>query len=272
MSDADTPRGAPADAATADHNIATPHDTWRPAAVRARWKTTRTTPRGRPARRRAPPPRSSSDDDSSRSKTGKEAAAPLTAPLAAPLTARVPDAAVRAATPAAQRAYEEKHADSDDDQPPTKPDKDSSSDDDGPVYDDMEDLHQGMKEMIGTDDFDMGRNLGMSTYFYTTFLKASIGGLFSCWFVLVENHAEVSEGPLRHSNFQRRGLAPVVGLVPRLRQCGSDAGLRRSGRRELAAARLGDATAWPHSPRSATSTTGMSLCGTSSQPHYYASF
>ena len=107
----------------------------------------------------------------------------------------------RVRTPAAQRAYEEKHADSDDDQPPTKPDKDSSDDDDGPVYDDMEDLHQGMKEMIGTDDFDMGRNLGMSTYFYTTFLKALlvaclVAGLFSL--KIMRRYG----GSLRHPNLK----------------------------------------------------------------------
>ena len=196
VSDADTPRSThlpqAVAATTPHHNIATPHHTSSGAGAMESDSDDDAPRGGRAARRRAPPPRSSSDDDSSRSKTSKEAAAPLTAPLAAPLTARVPDAAdgyaattPRVRTPAAQRAYEEKHADSDDDQPPPKPKDDSSSDDDdGPVYDDMEDLHQGMKEMIGTDDFDMGRNLGMSTYFYTTFLKALlvaclVAGLFS---------------------------------------------------------------------------------------------
>ena len=159
---ADTPRGA---LPPVHHNIATPHHTSSGAGAMEDDSDDAAPRGGRAARRRAPPPRSSSDDDSSRSKTSKEAAAPLTAPLAAPLTARVPDAAdgyaattPRVRTPAAQRAYEEKHADSDDDQPPPKhegPKDDSSDDDDdGPVYDDMEDLHQGMKEMIGTDDFD----------------------------------------------------------------------------------------------------------------------
>ena len=157
VSDADTPRSAhlpqAVAATTPHHNIATPRYPLAEGSGAGAMEddSDDAAPRGgRAARRRAPPPRSSSDDDSSRSKTSKEAAAPLTAPLAAPLTARVPDAAdgyaattPRVRTPAAQRAYEEKHADSDDDQPPTKPDKDSSDDDDGPVYDDMEDLHQG---------------------------------------------------------------------------------------------------------------------------------
>ena len=194
VSDADTPRSAlpqAVAATTPHHTIATPHHTSSGAGAMED-DSDDDAPRARPGR--APPRPTAAEQQRRRQqpiKTSKEAAAPLTAPLAAPLTARVPDAAdgyaattLRVRTPAAQRAYEEKHADSDDDQPPTKPEKDSSDDDDGPVYDDMEDLHQGMKEMIGTDDFDMGRNLGMSTYFYTTFLKALlvaclVAGLFS---------------------------------------------------------------------------------------------
>ena len=107
--DADTPRGATLPqavaATTPHHNIATPHHTSSGAGAMEDDSDDAAPRGGRAARRRAPPPRSSSDDDSSRSKTSKEAAAPLTAPLAAPLTARVPDAAdgYVARTPKAQK-------------------------------------------------------------------------------------------------------------------------------------------------------------------------
>ena len=129
-----------------------------------------------------------------------------------------------------------------------------------------------MKEMIGTDDFDMGRNLGMSTYFYTTFLKALlvaclVAGLFS-----LKIMRRYRRGHFGTRTSRDAGVAPVVGLVPRLRERGGDAGLRRSGGRELAAARFDALLVTRRSRRSATSTTGTSLCGTSSRRRYYASY
>jgi len=142
-------------------------------------------PRGKAARRREPPPRSSSDEESSRADPAADPArTPAAVYAAAPRTARTPDAADAyaaaprtARTPEAQARYEEKHADSDDegrthaDSDDDADDPRASKDDDG-RYEDMEDLHQGLKELVATDDFAMGRTLGMSTYFYTTFLKA----------------------------------------------------------------------------------------------------
>ena len=110
-------------------------------------------------------------------------------------------------------------------------------------------------------DFDMGRNLGMSTYF-TTFLKALlvaclVAGLFSL--KIMRRYRRGHFG----TRTPRCGAAPVVGLVPRLCECGGDAGLRRR-RTGTGGGTTGDAHLSATFAESATSTTGTSLCGTSS--------